>query len=142
MTREEAIEVLKTDGCSNCSWGCVTPTKCENKECPVPKALEMAISALEKEPLDEEKFKEYLDEIKQMDFREAIIKVMAMVLPDMDLERSKKGHWEKSDIPNEKYVCSECGGACWYYDYEGTVAKSKFCPNCGAKMGEPQGREE
>lgn len=52
------------------------------------------------------------------------------------VEKSRKceGTWEKSDIPGEKYVCSECGGACWYYDFEGDVAKSKFCPNCGAKM--------
>lgn len=42
--------------------------------------------------------------------------------------------WVKSNIKNEKYRCSKCGGACWYYDYEGDVAKSKYCPNCGAKM--------
>ena len=48
--------------------------------------------------------------------------------------KQSEGTWEKSDIPGEKYVCSECGGACWYYDYQGDVAKSKFCPNCGAKM--------
>lgn len=48
--------------------------------------------------------------------------------------KQSEGTWEKSDIPGEKYVCSECGCACWYYDYEGDVAKSKFCPNCGAKM--------
>ena len=46
----------------------------------------------------------------------------------------KTGQWIASDILNEKYVCSECGGACWYYDHEGAVAKSKYCPNCGAKM--------
>lgn len=45
-----------------------------------------------------------------------------------------KGKWIDSDIPSEKYVCSNCGGACWYYDYEGDVAKSRFCPNCGASM--------
>ena len=44
------------------------------------------------------------------------------------------GEWIESDITNEKYHCSICGGACWYYDYQGYVAKSNFCPNCGAKM--------
>ena len=44
------------------------------------------------------------------------------------------GKWVKSDIPQEKYVCSACGGACWYYDFKGDVAKSRFCPNCGARM--------
>lgn len=50
------------------------------------------------------------------------------------LENQKTGHWIESNIPNEKYVCSECGGACWYYDFKGEVAKSKYCPNCGTKM--------
>jgi len=44
------------------------------------------------------------------------------------------GRWEKSDVPHEKYRCSACGGACWYYDYEADVARSRYCPNCGAKM--------
>ena len=49
-------------------------------------------------------------------------------------EPARHGQWEPSPIPCEKYVCSCCGGACWYYDYEGDVAKSNYCPNCGAKM--------
>ena len=48
--------------------------------------------------------------------------------------KQSEGEWEASDIPDEKYVCSVCGGACWYYDYQGDVAKSRCCPNCGAKM--------
>lgn len=44
------------------------------------------------------------------------------------------GEWVKSKIPNELYVCSNCGGACWSYDYERTIVKSNFCPNCGADM--------
>ena len=48
--------------------------------------------------------------------------------------KQSEGEWKASDIPDEKYVCSVCGGACWYYDYQGDVAKSRYCPNCGAKM--------
>jgi rubrerythrin len=48
--------------------------------------------------------------------------------------KQSEGEWVTSDIPQEKYVCSVCGGACWYYDYQGEVAKSRYCPNCGAKM--------
>ena len=48
--------------------------------------------------------------------------------------KQSEGEWKPSDIPQEKYVCSVCGGACWYYDYQGDVAKSRYCPNCGAKM--------
>ena len=46
----------------------------------------------------------------------------------------KKAKWIKSEIQGEEYVCSLCGGACWYYDVQKGVARSKFCPNCGAKM--------
>lgn len=50
------------------------------------------------------------------------------------------GHWEVSDEPFEKFKCSVCGGACWYYDYYGDVATSRFCPNCGAKMDEGESK--
>ena len=52
----------------------------------------------------------------------------------MKEKRIVDGTWVKSSIPGEDYVCSNCGGAAWYYDCEGYVAKSRYCPNCGAKM--------
>lgn len=55
-------------------------------------------------------------------------------IPAADVQPVRHGRWVKSEIPDEKFVCSECGGACWYYDYEGEVARSRYCPNCGAKM--------
>lgn len=54
----------------------------------------------------------------------------------------RRGRWIKSEIPNEKYVCSVCGGACWYYDVEGDVAKSAYCPNCGSFNGESDELQE
>ena len=54
--------------------------------------------------------------------------------PIVDAVEVVHGKWENSDIPHEKFCCSVCGGACWYYDYEGDVARSRYCPNCGAKM--------
>lgn len=57
-------------------------------------------------------------------------------MPTLDVRKNTKGEWMKSEIKNEKYVCSECGGACWYYDIQGMVARSRFCPNCGARMKE------
>ena len=53
-------------------------------------------------------------------------------IPSVSAERV--GVWIPSNIPNEKWVCSECGGACWYYDYQGSLGKSNYCPNCGARM--------
>lgn len=56
------------------------------------------------------------------------------------IDAAPKGNWEKSHIPGEEYKCSVCGGAAWYYDYRGTIAKSFFCPNCGADMREEQSK--
>ena len=53
------------------------------------------------------------------------------VLPSAD---AVHGEWLRSEIPNEKWVCSNCGGACWYYDYQGSLGKSNYCPSCGARM--------
>lgn len=44
------------------------------------------------------------------------------------------GKWEKSEIPCEEFRCSICGGAAWYYDVGKNIAKSRYCPTCGAKM--------
>ena len=55
-------------------------------------------------------------------------------MPTVDAVEVVHGQWEKSEIPNEEFCCSVCGGACWYYDVAKNVAKSSYCPNCGAKM--------
>ena len=55
-------------------------------------------------------------------------------IPAADVEVVRNGEWVESKILDERYVCSICGGACWYYDYQGEVAKSRYCPNCGAMM--------
>ena len=85
----------------------------EAKDSDYKKALEMAIKALLNQP-------------KFIIKSDGTIEQIKYIMPS--------GKWIDSVIPNEKYVCSNCGGACWYYDYEGEVAKSRFCPNCGADM--------
>lgn len=64
---------------------------------------------------------------------EYMVEALDMAIKALEQE-PKTGHWIESNIPNEKYVCSECGGGCWYYDYQADVVKSRFCPNCGTKM--------
>ena len=82
---------------------------------------------------------EAIAKMKEYEDKQEVDRIMD--LPSVEQE-SKTGHWIKSNIPNEEYVCSECGGACWYYDYQANVAKSRYCPNCGAKMVEPQESED
>lgn len=75
--------------------------------------------------------REQLAEERGSDF--SGVKALDLVLEELEQE-PKTGRWIRSNIPNEEYVCSECGGGCWYYDYQADVVKSRFCPNCGAKM--------
>ena len=55
-------------------------------------------------------------------------------IPIVDAVEVVHGKWIESEIESEKWCCSICGGAAWYYDYEGDIVKSRYCPNCGAKM--------
>lgn len=47
MTREEAINVLKTDSCYECSWGCDSPGSCHCGGCDLAEATRIAIESLE-----------------------------------------------------------------------------------------------
>lgn len=49
-------------------------------------------------------------------------------------ERAYDAEWVRSSVTGEGYVCSRCGGSAWYYGLSETTKRSKFCPNCGAKM--------
>lgn len=51
MTREEAIEILKTDSCVDCGVGSQSSYTCTfDGHCDIKKAMKMAIKALEQEP--------------------------------------------------------------------------------------------
>ena len=64
-----------------------------------------------------------------------------LVIPcTMEAVNPKRGKWLKSDIPCEEWKCSACGGGAWYYDVKGYVRKSRYCPNCGAYMGDENER--
>ena len=60
-------------------------------------------------------------------------------LPPVNSQEPKTGQW-REDIDNNRrwdrvrFYCSECG------DWQ-TYGKSHYCPNCGAKMVEPQESE-
>lgn len=100
---------------------------------------------IEKKEL-EKKIKELMNDWKSSPTKIYVCKVILTILsdkkqlPSADTERH--AHWVKSEIPCEEYTCSNCGGACWYYDSSGTVCKSKYCPNCGCKMSNVRGNKQ
>ena len=72
------------------------------------------------------------DELLSVDVRRIICES-----PIIDAEPVQHGHWETKEYTTEdsfddwivihhEEVCSECG--------KGQGERSKFCPNCGAKM--------
>lgn len=80
--------------------------------------------------------------LNSFDFVKEIVTEALSETPSLPSLERKGGEWVKSEIPNELYVCSKCGGACWSYDYERNIVKSNFCPNCGADMRPKDGEEE
>lgn len=46
------------------------------------------------------------------------------------------------DCANEGVYCSVCHKKVYKRDYANQKLKSKFCPNCGARMVEPQERSD
>jgi len=139
MTKEEAIQVLR-------DWdGYFIGHGSDD----VNEALNMAIEALEKEPCE--------DCISRQEAIDAVIDLCRHYTPtksvnhphvDFVIEalqklpsvtpKKKTGKWMQApDAPN-CYWCSECG---CYRDSEHDEGLLNFCPNCGAKMVEPQESE-
>ena len=60
MTNKEAIEILKTESCADCSCHPESPMSCINTKCPLIEATLLAIKALE----DSSHIIEALEELK------------------------------------------------------------------------------
>ena len=67
------------------------------------------------------------------------MKLLLSIQPTIQAVPLKQGHWKSRESDGEvlpfymRYECSECGE---------TADKSNYCPNCGAKMVEPQESED
>ena len=136
MTREEAIKQLKDDR-----------VLCINSETePFAIAYDMAIKALEQEPCED-----------AIDRKLVCAFIAGLISDDGEREKGleyirnmpsvnpqpKTGHWIKmllTDMSDIAGQCSECGFIHKFIG--GHTAQYNYCPNCGAKMIEPQESEE
>ncbi len=125
MTREEAIEMLEY--IRHTGNG-----ESEYKNDAQAIAISMAIKALEQQPCDDcISRQETINCVTSNEFRYKIvedIKTLPSVTP-----KEKTGKWIFDEILDRHYYCSECKSmGVDYWD---------FCPNCGARMFEPQESE-
>ena len=155
MTREEAIEVIKQD------------IPCEH-DTDLIEALELAIKALEQNERAEEWYKLFVEKLDEQQpcedavNREAVLDTLNQMDKALDEDRTvenykalliecykvltsvtpkqKSGKWinDENHIP----ICNKCGYIPQYNRAIDDYEYSNFCPNCGAKMVEPQESEE
>lgn len=45
-----------------------------------------------------------------------------------------EAEWIEPPERGKNPTCSRCGGQCWFNSAHGRIERSKYCPNCGAKM--------
>lgn len=121
---------------------------------PMNDALDMAIKALEQEPCGDSISRQAAIDItwEEPSYTDALnvlteVRDKVKSLPPVNPQEPKMGHWKKiqsgdKDFP-ESIVCSRCGHENSYLDFGissvpigKSFKKSKYCPNCGAKMQE------
>ena len=138
MTREEMLNGLYEIK----NWKC-------NGDAKTHEVVTEAIKALEQEPCEDcisrqavlNEIDRYIEKVQStgakddfISFSELVVKQLPSVTP-----QPKTGHWVEHGVKEgfliEKYTCSEC-------DYYSGNRTTNFCPNCGAKMVEPQESEE
>ena len=96
MTRDESIEILKTDGCYECYVEADNPFVCNNCGCEIREAYYMAIEALERKKGRWTKKAEYLD-----------TPTVCTLCGHEYVEYVEGWEWEDTgDLPN---YCPNCG---------------------------------
>jgi rubrerythrin len=152
MTREEAIRMLKAklecmtrdvsgsdDDCNRklcgeCHLNYEQGNMGEQKE-----YIRMSIEALEREPCEDAISRQAvlieLDKyLSGVSFDEKGIDVVIKELPPVS-PQPKMGRWSHDGSHwKNRFICSECG-------YKLFDEPTSYCPNCGAKMAESEGKE-
>ena len=135
MTRDEAIETLE----EMIEWGDSYEVDYD--------ACKIAIEALRQEPCDDAISREAaLDVIAETDvtngtepvFTGKQVQALIRDLPSVRPIRLR-GHWILDETDNS-ITCDKCGCLIWANDISN--GEAYYCPNCGAKMVEPQESEE
>lgn len=90
-----------------------------------------------------------LEELSKWDWQELYLPIhfkenIIDVVPSVNPQEPKTGRWIAQDIHNchTDFKCSECGYIHnFMHLYGEPTADYSYCPNCGAKMEESEGKE-
>ena len=140
--KEAVLHCLKSmideEVCEECPlYGTTGTDHCE-KDC-----VRLAINVLEQQPCDDaisrtaalntlDTMDKALDENRTVEEYKELLRECYEQLPSVSTE--KTGRWIDTGSGQE---CSECGEIQYGYD-----SFRKYCPNCGARMVEPQESED
>ena len=115
-------------------------------------ALEIAIKLLMQEPCEDAISRQAVLDLVNSDWKYEGLETDVASLPPVT-PQPKTEHWVEENIDKwgRKISCSECGcpppfeyvsdGDVYSANGYGVINKTKFCPNCGAKMIELQKSE-
>ena len=142
MTREVAIKELQE------SHDMMRSYNIDESESRLMTALNMAIQALSQEPCEDVVSRDWLKTAIHNFYyglkhtpTEEDIQAYIDAAPSVT---QKSGKWQvvSDGYGDSAYICecSECKDTVWVY--KNADRKWKYCPNCGAKMVEPQESEE
>ncbi len=130
MTREEAIEVLKTDSCMYCGVGAQSPCTCEfDGHCDIKDAIDMAIKALEQEPCEDAVSRQAVkDGMIKYGFRAPDMTVTEFIEDELQpvIPAREIGQWI-TDGSSGMCYCSKCG-------FGKSQLANGWCAACGARM--------
>lgn len=140
MNREEAIKIIKE--CKEKGFKHTFYTLDEYHE-----ALDMAIKALEQEPCEDAISRQAVLDMMQMRMGGKELYKAVYELPPVT-PQPKTGHWEWVQYDYNPNIgnchCSECHCVVAegvYKNEKAGIPLYKYCPQCGAKMVEPQESE-
>lgn len=74
-------------------------------------------------------------ELSPSDYRYWVLGLDRKEISEVDIKQVKHGEWFLLDeCANEGVYCSVCHKKVYKTDYANQKIKSKYCPNCGARM--------
>lgn len=148
MTREELAKAIREDYERKGVWACKSNTINMQLDFEM---LGIILEALEQEPCEDAVSRETVEDIRKAllvwanNFMstETINNIFDRILERAEQEvepEPNTGDWREADT--NQYACSHCNYCFSIVSEDNAIEEYKYCPNCGARMFEPQESED